>query len=244
MKERTREEPRIVAAAERQMRAWEMAQQIADRLVRADEGHTTGQMLGPYVSISREAGAGGEEVAQLLGQRLGWEVLDKSLVDQVAERFRLSRSMLDLVDETKATWVYDLLGPWADRRIVPHEKYVVDLQRLIVAAARRGKVIFVGRGAHFILPPARGLSVRFVASEKFRAERLAKLMEFTFEQAKHYLTELDKNRREFVSRFFHRDIADPHLYDLVINTERLGLPATADLIAGICRERGYAPAAA
>lgn len=239
MKERTREEPKILAAAERQMRAWELAHQIADRMLRLDPAHAQGKKIGPYVSISREAGAGGEELARLLGQKLNWEVLDKELVDQVAEHFRLSRPMLELVDETKSTWVHDVLGPWVDPKLISHEKYVVDLGRVIVAAARRGHVVFVGRGAQFILPSNAGLSVRLIASEKFRVERMAMLMDSTPEQARRLVTQIEEDRREFVKRFFHRDVADPHLYDFVINVERLGLAVAADLIVEVCRQRGY-----
>lgn len=242
MKESTREEPKIVAAAERQMRAWDLAQQIADRMIRVDQEHLRGKRIGPYISISREAGAGGEELAQLLGHELGWEVLDKELVDKVAEHFRLSRPMLDLVDETKSTWVQDVLGPWVDPKLISHERYVVDLGRVIVSAARQGRAIFVGRGAHFILPPDAGLSVRLIASEKFRVERMAMILDSTPEQARRYVTDVDHDRREFVKRFFHRDVNDPHLYDLVINVERLGLPAAADVIVEACRQRGYVQA--
>ena len=46
----------------------------------------------------------------------------------------------------------------------------------------------------------------------------------------------DHDRREFVSRYFHRDTSDPHLYDLVLNVERLGPPAAAEqIIAALCR---------
>lgn len=239
MKDTAREEPKIVAAAERQMRAWDLAHQIADRMFRLDPDHGQGRKVGPYISISREAGAGGEELAQLLGQKLGWEVLDKELVDKVAEHFRLSRPMLELVDETKATWVHDVLGPWVDPKLISHEKYVVDLGRVIVSAARQGHVIFVGRGAQFILPPEAGLSVRLIASERFRVERVAVVMDSTPEQARHYIVAIDHDRREFVKRFFRRDIEDPHLYDLIISVDRVGLPAAADLIVEGCRHRGY-----
>ncbi len=239
MKEATREEPKIVAAAERQMRAWDMAHQIADRMLRLDPDHGRGRKVGPYISISREAGAGGEELAQLLGQKLGWEVLDKELVDKVAEHFRLSRPMLELVDETKSTWVHDVLGPWVDPKLISHEKYVVDLGRVIISAARQGHVIFVGRGAQFILPPEAGISIRLIASEKFRVERVAVVMDSTPEQARHYIATIDRDRREFVKRFFRRDIEDPHLYDLIINVERVGLPAAANLIVESCRQRGF-----
>lgn len=242
VKETTREEPKIVAAAERQMRAHELAQQIAERTLRADPAHPQSKRLNYYVGISREAGAGGSEVGQMVGQRLGWEVMDKNLLDQIAERFRLSRSMLELVDETESSWVYDVLGPWVDPKIIPHEKYVMELQQVVLAAARQGNMVFVGRGAQFLLPAERGVFVRLIASERFRAERIAKQMNLTPEEAVRFMGEVDRGRKEFVDRYFHRDITDPHLYDLVIDTERLGLACTAELIVEICRRRGFAPA--
>ena len=66
MKERTREEPKIVAAAERQMQAWALAQKIADRTIRLDQGQRLASQLGPFVTLSREAGACAGEIAFLL----------------------------------------------------------------------------------------------------------------------------------------------------------------------------------
>jgi len=52
-------------------------------------------------------------------EKLGWEVLDKSLLNRVADRYGLSRPMLELVNETSANWAHDVLGTWFDRRIIP-----------------------------------------------------------------------------------------------------------------------------
>jgi cytidylate kinase len=235
MKERTHEEPRIVAAAERQMRAWSLCQEAAERAaqsLRLDQPHAE---LGQYITVSREAGAGGSEIAKLLGQELGWDVLDKNLVDRVAERSHLSRSLLELVDETEPSWAYDVLGAWLDPAIVPHERYVVHLCRVILAAARRGNVVLVGRGANLLLPRDRGLAVRIVASEKYRLRRVMERDGFREAQARRYIAETDRARRDFVIRFFHHDISDPHLFDLVIQVDRLGLAAAAEAIIAAYR---------
>lgn len=231
MKEQTREQPSILAAAERQMQAWSLTQEISERMIRGDRGHLLPKHFGQFITISREAGAEGEQIARLVGTELGWEVLDKSLVDQVAERYRLSREMLNLVDETEANWVYDLLGQWLDPKVVPHEKYFVFLTRVIIAAARRGNVVVVGRGANFLLPREGGLAVRIVASEKCRIEKLMLRHEIDAAQAHRMMQELDRGRADFAQKFFHRDIADPHLYDLVINVDRLGPEGAARQIA-------------
>ena len=144
MKAQTREEPKIVAAAEKQMRAWTFVQELAERTLQLDKSRAPDAELRKYMTISREAGVGGEEIARLVGQKLGWEVLDKELLDLVAERYSLNRSMLELVDETEANWAFEVLGAWLDPRIIPREKYVVHLTRIVLAAAKRGNVVFVG----------------------------------------------------------------------------------------------------
>ncbi len=230
MKEQTREHPQIVAAAERKMRAWSLAQEIAqtaDPSRRIDQPHAP---TGDFITISREAGAGASEIAEQVGRTLGWEVLDKNLLDCIAQRFHISRPVLELVDETPGHWAYDVFGAWLDRGIVPHERYVSHLSRIILAAARRGKVVFVGRGAQFLLPGEQGLAVRIIASEKFRIGRVMEKYGLGEAQARHYIAEVDRGRRDFVSKFFHRDVADPHLYDLVVTVDHLGLDGAAEQI--------------
>jgi cytidylate kinase len=234
MKEQVREEPKILAAAERQMQAWARAQEMTDRTIASRLADEVPSRLGPYVAISREAGAGGSRIAEMVGQTLGWEVLDKNLLDLVAERFELSRPMLELVDETASNWVYDILGTWLDPNIIPHEKYVAHLGRVVLAAAHHGKVVLVGRGAQFLLPRRGGLAVRIIAPEPYRIDRIRRLHDTTASNARRLMLEIDRGRREFVERYFHRDINDPHLYDLVINVEHTDISAAVEQIVASC----------
>lgn len=240
MKEQIHEDPKIVAAAERQMQAWAMNTSRDDRTARLKKFQQLAGQLHPFLAISREAGSGGHTIAEMVGRRLGWEVLGKELLDRIASRFRSNRMMLDLVDETPSNWVYDVLGTWMDSSIVPHDTYVVQLSRVALAAAKNGPAIFVGRGVQFLLPREKGFSVRLVASVQFRQENLMRLKGMTSAEAQRYMNEVDRGRREFSRRFFHHDITDPHLYDLVINTERNGMEGTADLIYSAVMKRSMA----
>ena len=238
MKEQTREESKILAAAERQMQAWVRTAEIADRVIRAEGAHPlTGGLVG-CLAVSREAGAGGSEIAQMVGERLGWEVLDEGLLDQVAERLGVSRCMLELVDETESSWVYDLLGTWMDRKLVTHDKYVAQVSRVVLAAARRGKVVLVGRGSEFVLPREKRLAVRVIAPERFRVKQIMEREGLSGTAARQFIRAKDRGRREFVQRFFHRRVDDPHLYDLVINVERIGASGAVEqiLFALACAE--------
>ena len=235
MKDHTREVPKIVAAAERQMRAWSLCQEAAQRAPqsrRIDQPHA---QLGEYITISREAGAGGGEIARRVGRALGWEVLDKELVERVAESSHCPRSVLELVDETQPNWAYDVLGAWLDPQIIPHVKYVVHLSRVILAAARRGNVVLVGRGASLLLPRSQGLAVRIIASEKYRLHQIVAGHGLAEAEARRYMAEVDRGRRDFVIRFFHHDITDPHLFDLVIQADRLGAQGAAEAIVAAYR---------
>ena len=231
MKQQTREEPKILAAAERQMKVWAWTQEIRDR-IRVHQAHVR---LGPYMCISREAGAGGSWIAEQVGQILEWEVLDRGLLDRVAERCHVSRSRLDLVDETCTNWAFDVLGTWFDREIVPHEKYLVHMSRVVLAAARQGNVVFVGRGAQFLLPREHGLAVRIIAPEKYRLDQIVQQRKLAAKEARRFMEAVDRGRREFVQRYFHQDIDDPHLYDVVVNVEHMGPEAAAEKIAEAMR---------
>jgi hypothetical protein len=229
MKAQVHEEPRIAAAVERQMQTWVRLQEAQDRTVLSGP-HQRPATNVSYVTISREAGAGGSDIGRALGQRLNWEVLDKNLLDRVAEQFHEPRRMLDLVDETPSNWVYDVLGTWMDRSIVTHERYVAQLSRVLLAATRQGRFVLVGRGAQFLLPRDKVLAVRIVAPESYRIEQVMQRQGVSRPDARRIVRDTDLGRQQFVQRFFHRDIGDAHLYDLVINAERVGPTRTVELI--------------
>jgi cytidylate kinase len=237
MKEQTHENPRILAAAERQMQAWSMTASLEDNVLRMKGIQQLSGNVHCYLAISREAGAGGSTVAEIVGQRLGWEVLGKELLDRIAHRFHSNRLMLDLVDETPSNWLYDVLGSWMDSKVIPHETYIAQLSRVLLAAAKNSSVVFVGRGAQFLLPREQGFVVRLVASMRFRVENLMRQKGMAAAEAQRFLRETDQDRLEFGKRFFQHDVTDPHLYDLVVNTERLGMEGAAELIVSAMNKR-------
>ncbi len=230
MREQSWVEPKTAAAAERKMQAFARTQEIANRTTRVDMPAKEGAAALTYLALSREAGAGGSSVAEMLGQKLGWDVFDKGVLDQLADRYQLSKPVLEAVDETTLSWAYDIFGSWLDREIITHEKYLTRLNRIFLAAAKKGNAIFVGRGAQFLLPRNRGLAIRLVASEPYRIRQLMQCHELPLGKARQLMHQLDRGRRQFVRHFFHQDVDDPCIYDMVLNVEHFGIEKTADLI--------------
>jgi len=233
MKMQVHEEPKIVSAAEKQMQAWARAAELADKRSGAP-AHAVVTRFGPFLCLSREKGSGGGAIAEMVAQKLGWEVLGRTLLDRIAERYQLPRSMLEVVDETKANWAHDVLGTWIDPHIISHEKYIAHLRYVVLAAAHCGRVVFLGRGAQFFLPPRAGLAVRVVAPEAYRVAALARQYNVDEKEARRLMKQADEGRHDFVARYFRRDIGDPHLYDLVVNVANHGPQAAAALIAELC----------
>ncbi|HVC95201.1 MAG TPA: cytidylate kinase-like family protein [Pirellulales bacterium] len=187
--------------------------------------------------ISRQTGAGGAELAALVGQQFGWPVLDKQLVDRIADRFHVAHDVLESLDENKSSALYEVLGHFIDHRLICQNAYVSYLRRIVISAAAAGPAVFVGHGAHFFLPRPRGLAVRVVADERDRRERIARKYGVSKLKAEQIVAETHCQRAAFIRRYFHRDVEDPRIYDLVVNTSRLDVEEAAEMVAAAFRSR-------
>jgi cytidylate kinase len=199
--------------------------------------------LGPYLTVSREAASGGTEVASRAGERLGWRVLGRELVRDLAHQLELEPRLLELMDETRVDWFSETLLNLFNSRLVFQGSYVSMLSRTIALAACNGPVVIIGRAANLVLPPKHGLRVRIVAPREFRVAALADREGLELRAASSRLDELDASRADFVRRHFHIKAADPHYYDLVIDTFRIGIGPAADLVCRALELRGLTEAA-
>ncbi len=138
--------------AEKNIRKWVQAEHVRERLPQHGESKT----VGPYVAVSREAGAGGSEIARIAAAKLAWDVLDQEIVDYLAERYGSPRHLVEFADERHIGWIEEMLAGNSGGEKWTSAKYVHRLHHLLLLAAHHGNVIVVGRGARYILPPERG----------------------------------------------------------------------------------------
>jgi hypothetical protein len=197
-------------------------------------------VLGPFLTISREAESGGAEIAKRVGKLMGWPVLDRELVQVLAESLELEPRLLELMDETRVGWFSETLLNLFNSRLVLQDSYVALLSRVIALAAYDGPVVIVGRGANLVLPPQSGLRVRVIAPRHLRQQALAVREGLDERAAGDRLDELDRSRREYVKRHFRCDPDDATGYDMVINSASFGLGGSADLICRALELRGLA----
>jgi cytidylate kinase len=196
----------------------------------ASKGFYDELRIGPCLFVSREMGSGGGEIANKVAKRLGWTHLDKEIIDKLVSQYGTPRVVLDAVDEKRVGWLTDLLNGWVEGHGFSQLAYVNRLGRLFNMAAKRGNVVIVGRGAKFQLPKSTGFSVRIIAPMDFRIEQIVLQRGVSVAEAKKLIQRSDADRRAFVSTFFHEDIADPHVHDLVVNIKQITPDSAVQLI--------------
>ncbi len=190
------------------------------------------------ICISREAGAGAGQLAKLIGQKLGWKVYDEELVEAIAHRMASPIEEVRALDELAPSVVQDWLLPLREEYYAPQEAYLDHLAKMIEAIGRAGESILVGRGAGFLLPRETTLSIRVIAPLKVRAQRMAERMGVSPRTARRAARELDRRRAHFDRTMHRANPNDAHNFDLVLNTDSLGLEIAAEIVTSAVRAGG------
>lgn len=200
---------------------------------------------GVTIAISREAGAGGANLARALGERLNWPVYDRELLRRIEEKLGLGINVLEDIDEKHHSWLYDVLEGFRAAPTVTSFTYVRRLVELIVSLAARGNCVVVGRGATALLPPATTLRVRLVGDRESRIANIRQQFGYTRDEAAGWVDQVDRERIAFVKDHFHKDPTDPHVFDMVLNTSRFTIEECVEIIIDALhvKERRVRPAA-
>lgn len=218
----------------RQQQAVEFQMRFHELLTRAaaPQQPAPRPVIGRYIAISREVATAGVEIARRAASRLGsgWRILDRELVETLARELEVSPTMLELMDETRSNWFSDSLLTLLEPHLTIQDSYVAMLRKIMLLAACDGQVIFVGRGAGFMLPRQTGLRVRLIAPRELRLERFAAERHLEPRAAAKLMREMDEDRDRFVRHHFHCNANDPSLYDLVVDSSALGVDGTAELV--------------
>jgi cytidylate kinase len=187
----------------------------------ADPGH--------IITISRQCGSFGEDIAQHISKQLEVPCFDKQLVEQIAQSAGvdtdLFRQLEQKIHRMKPTWLETVFSdrPWLQA------KYNKNLVTVLLGISRVGGVI-LGRGANYILGQSACFRLRIVAPLSVRIERYSKHYDVDLKMAEKKVLEIDAERSNFVKSIYDRDINNPANYDLTISTERFNPETAAQLV--------------
>ena len=190
------------------------------------------------ITLSRQAGSGGHAVAEKLLQILQdgspgqpWAMFDKNLVEKVLEDHHLPNRLARFMPEDR---ISELSGTMDELFGLhpPSEELVRKAAETILQLAELGNVILLGRGANVITSRLKNaFHVRLVAPVEKRVKFLQEQNGISAKAALEMLERLDLGRRRYLKKYFGKDIDDPVLYHLVINTDCVGHENAARIIA-------------
>ncbi len=206
------------------------------------------------ITISRQYGAGGSDVARRVATALEWRVVDNELIEQVAARAGLSPERVAQREERVPTFVERLARSLAAAtpEVFPPpdsagaiidmpEADLVKVTEVVVAEiAAQGKVVLVGRAAPAVLARERdALHVKLVAPRAFRIQVAAARLGCAAAKAATILDDTDKMRSRYSREYYRRDWDDPVNFHMVLNTGVLGFDGATEVVVGRARSLGW-----
>lgn len=205
------------------------------------------------ITISRQYASGGTQVAKLVADRLGWQLVGNALIDEVARRAGIPPEEVQAREDRPPSFVErlarvasaqlpDLFLPAPPIGQPIGEGNLVRVTRSVVCEiAAQGHCVFVGRASAAVLAWREdALHARLVAGPEFRRRVAFEVMGVPEKDAITVVERRDANRIRYHREYYARDCDDPRHYDLVLNTERLGFPGAADQIVHRARALGWA----
>jgi cytidylate kinase len=204
--------PSIDDIINRQFRQWEMQK------IQREEAPPSAEPPMEIVTISRESGSRGSYFAELLAEKLGYQLVHKEMVDAISETSGYRKRIIESLDQQYRSRLELMVQSFLTGQAVDHSDYTRHMVSVVLSMARLGGVIMVGRGGNFILGPDRGFHIRFVCPKEQRIQNLINYCDLSEVEAAEAIEHSDTERGGLMRKVFGADINDPHHYDAVINS--------------------------
>jgi cytidylate kinase len=183
------------------------------------------------LTVAREYGSGGGAIARKVAEQLGWELLDRKLIDAVAQAAQVDPETVQRYDERVDSWLHRIHrgGMWhaaIGAGATPNDAQLFDAEttaaiagKVIGNAAVRSRCVIVGRGAQCTLQGCReALHVFVYAPWEQRLVRVGQRIR-PGEDIEEVIRLTDQARADYVRTYFGCDWKDPHLYHMMISSE-------------------------
>jgi cytidylate kinase len=181
------------------------------------------------VTIEREYGSGGGEIAQLLAKRLGWKLWDQLLTEEIARLANCPKAVVEVREERTDSLYYRLFKSFLrgsyegslnayKLKLVDSENILKFTQRVVLHAAEKGNSVIVGRGSqHFLKGRSDTLRVFLYAPREDKVRRLLARGK-SEEDAQQLVDSVDQERSDFIQKYFHVEWPNRAIYHAMINT--------------------------
>jgi len=196
------------------------------------------------VTVEREYGSGGGEIAQLLSERLGWKLWDQLLTEEIARLAECPKAVVEVREERTDPLYYRLFKSFLrgsyEGSINAHKLKVVDsesilriTERVVMKVAGTGNCVIVGRGSqHFLANRPDALRVFLYAPREDKLRRLIARGK-SEKEANELVDTIDRDRVDFIQKYFNVEWPSRAVYHIMLNTslgDRRVVDAILDLM--------------
>ncbi len=194
---------------------------------------------GPCITISRETGAGADVISEKLAEffqniqvdeTYQWAVFDKNLIEKVLQDHHLPQRLGKVLEEEKYNSVksimHELLGESPGTWTLVHKTTETILQ-----LAHTGNVIILERGGNIITSKLHNaFNIRIVAPLENRIKHIQEIHNLDRRNSIDFIKKEEEDRKDYLMNYFHRNIEDPVLYHLVINSGQFSYDEVVQII--------------
>ena len=197
---------------------------------------------GPCITMSRETGTGADKIGEALIEFFQpywnknyppWTLFDKNLIEKVLEDHHLPQALSqyfveDKLSELKST-VNEMLGLHPNTWVL-----VSKTSNTILQLAQIGNCIIIGRAGNIITANLKNsFHIRLVSPIEKKIRYVMSEYNINKTEANEFIKKEDLARKNYLKKYFNKDVDDPLLYNLVINTESISFKNTAEIIGKI-----------
>ena len=181
------------------------------------------------ITVEREYGSGGGEIAQLLANRLGWKLWDQLLTEEIARLAQCPKAVVQVREEKNDPLYYRLFKSFLrgsfegsnnayKLKLVDSESILKITKHVVGKVAAEGNCVIVGRGSqHFLENRDDTLRVFLYAPRPDKIRRVIARGK-TDREAEELVDSVDRERIDFIQRYFQVEWPTRHLYHLMLNT--------------------------
>ena len=201
----------------------------------------------PFITISREPGAGAWMLAQQLATALtpkdagdaGWTCWDRELMEKVAADQNIHTPLIQSLEESSHSWLTDFFGSLSMSNAAPGDEasLYTKVAGTVRALAQAGHTVIVGVGGVFITRRMRGgIHVRLIAPLDHRIASLAEREGISHDAAVSRIRQLEKNRQSFFTRYWPKELITPEIFTVTLNTARIKSGTMVEIIRALVRQ--------
>jgi len=194
------------------------------------------------ITISRQFGAGGKTLGEMVSQKLGYTFVDDEIIQMIAKRAKVSTNWVESIEKevggkllkfmtglVKKSFIDRVLDN--ERGYIDEEIYVDLLHKIITQIALEGNVVILGRGGQYILRDMKDVHhVLLIADIADRIRFMETHYNLSTAQALQSVNREDKRRINLYRKFGKENYDHPELYHLVLNMSKLDLEKACELV--------------